>query len=218
MPSNFTKQVQFLTNKYFNGGSGDSVVGGTLSGVPANVGASQYSQTQPGDRIVLGTADALALSDTVNTGTLYEGIYQYVRTPSSPTATPTINRLAFWDSSTSQNQVTPDESGAQGANLIAGVFINTLTKGNSWWIQIAGRATLLFRTVLTGTAADGVAVYAAGAGAGTDVGTGDVLADATPTTFAETGLMDQRFLGTAIGIPVAGAASVVLLQQRLTRM
>lgn len=206
MPSNWTKQPQFLTQKFFNDGSGDATVGGALTGVPSAIGASQGDQTLPGDRIILGSADALALSDTA-VGTLYGGLYMYVRTPSGSTKTPTRAHIAFWDTSVadSQYQVTPDETGTDGANLIAGVFINTLTKGNSWWILIAGKVVGQFRATLTGTAANGCGVYAAAEGNGVF----DVLAGSANQNATQIDNMMMRFMGVAENLPSNNNASLV---------
>ena len=211
--NNFVKQPQQLTSggNRLNGGSGDSVVGGVLTGVPAGIpGASQGGQTQPGDRFILGFVDALALSNTT-VGTLYGGLYMYVSTYASATAAYTINRLVFWNFPTANDnlyQVTSDEGSlTTGAALIAGVLINTLTAGNYWWIQIAGKVAVKFRSVLTGTPSSGCAVYAAGAGAGAQVGTFDVLDGGGNPTFTQLGLALNRYSGVADAIPVAGAVS-----------
>src|SRR5262245_6699656 len=111
MPSNWTKQPQQINQqRYFNSGSGDSIVGGAITSVPSAVGATQGVQDVPGDRLVFGQADAVAMSNTT-VGTLYGGLYQYVRTKSTSTATPTLSRLVFWDNTVNYNlyQVTPDE-------------------------------------------------------------------------------------------------------------
>src|SRR5262245_28112020 len=171
MPSNWTKQPQQLNQvRYLNSGTGDSVVGGSLGTVPSTVQASQFVQDIPGDRIILGHADALALSNTTSVGTLYGGLYQYVRTKSNSTATATRGRLVFWELTVNYNlyQVTPDE--VQG--LIAGAVItSTITKGYNWWIQVAGFASLQFKTTITGTPTIDRGVFASMAGTGSDVGT-----------------------------------------------
>jgi hypothetical protein len=213
MPSQWIKQPQQLNQvKYLNSGSGDSVVGGALSGVPSEVGAQQFIQNRPGDRMILGEEDAAALSDP-SVGTLYGGLYQYVRTPSGSTATPTRGRAAFWDTSVanSQFQVTPDESGTEGAGLFAGVFINTLTKGYNWWIQQAGKVTVQFRATLTGIPAAGCPVFVAGAGAGVDVGEFDVLNGAGNPTFTQVANMMRDYVGVAGAAPADDTASLVNL-------
>lgn len=215
MPSNFVKQPQQLSaagGGFLNGGLGDAIVGGLITGVPAGLNISQGIQTCPGDRMVLGEEDAAALADT-DIGTLYGGILQYVRTDDGSTATPTINRAMFWDVTVagSQFQATPDESGAQGVSLFAGVCINTLTKGYNWWLQTAGRVSVLFRAALTGVAADGQAAFLAAAGAGADVGCFDVLDGAGSPTFTEMCNAMNRYVGPAQGVPANGTASTINL-------
>ena len=174
MPSNqFSKQPQQLSSafgNYLNGGHGDSVVGGALSGVPSAIGATQGIQDIPGDRIVIGMADALALSKT-SVGTLYGGVYQYVTLLTTSTLAAVIGACAFWVTApaTAPNDsytVTADETQAEGANYKAGVFINIITKGYSAYICIAGMVNALFTNPLTGTGAAGAAAFVAGDGAG----------------------------------------------------
>lgn len=162
--------------------------------------------------MVLGEEDAAALTNTT-TGTLYGGMFQYIRTPSGSTATPTVNRAMFWDVSVanSQFQATPDENGASGISPFAGIMVNTITKGNFWWLQNAGRVRAKFRAALTGVAADGQAVYNAAAGAGADVGSFDVLDGAGNPTFTQIGNALVRYVGPAQGLPVAGAVSTINL-------
>jgi hypothetical protein len=224
MPSNWTKQPQQLSAAaggfYLNGGSGDSVIQGALTTVPASVGATQGIQDIPGDRLVLGMADALAMSKT-SVGTLYGGLYQYMTTFLTATATPTINRLLFWRIASTDDSytTTPDESGAMGANYWAGVSINTLVSGNSWWMQTAGKVKALFRAVLTGvTPAAGCGVYAAGAGAGADVGTLDVFAgNVANPTFDDVQNMQGAFLGLAETAPANATASVIDIDMKRVR-
>jgi hypothetical protein len=175
---------------------------------------SQGQQTLPGDRIILNAVDALALSDTTNVGTLYDGLYIYVRTKSTSSLTPTIGHLAFWDTGVAQSihQVTPDESGSQGVALCAGVFVSTLTKGYNWWIQAAGLASIVFTTPLTGAASDGCPVYTAADSAGR----ADVLDGGGSPSFTQIGQMLQRYLGDAVGVPTAAGTSTV--DMRMNRM
>lgn len=215
MPSNWTKQLQQISSVgggFLNGGAGDDVIGGSLTGVPSTIYATQGLQDIPGDRIIFGMADALALSKT-SVGTLYGGMYQYVTSYVSSTATPTINRALFWRIASGDNTytVTPDESGAMGADYWAGVSINTLTKGNSWWMQLAGKVKVLFRATVTGvTPAAGNGVYLAAAGAGADVGTFDVFGgNATNPTFNDVQHMQNLYAGVAETAPADATASVV---------
>lgn len=214
MPSNWTKQNQQISGagqRYFNGGTGDEVIGGILTGVPSGLQISQGIQDIPGDRIIFGMADALAMSNT-SVGTLYGGMYQYVTSYVSSTAAPTIKRGLFWRIASTDNSytVTPDESGAMGADYWAGVSINTLTRGNSWWMQIAGKATGLFRAApLSGVGTAGGGVYNAAQGAGSDVGTFDVFSqNANNPTFDDVQHMQNLYVGVAETAPAAATASV----------
>jgi hypothetical protein len=103
--------------------------------------------------------------------------------------------------------VTMDEP--TNAAMIAGIVLNAVTAGNFGWIQITGKANVLFRAATTkGAPAIGDGVVAAAAGAGASVATADVLADATGIT----SLTLSRFIGTAIAAPAGGAVSLVQLK------
>lgn len=215
MPSNqFSKQPQQLSSafgNYLNGGAGDTVVGGVITGVPAAINANQGIQDTPGDRLVLGMADALALSNTA-VGTLYGGVYQYVTVKSTATLAPVRGKACFWDTASPDNSyvVTTDENGTQGVNLWAGVFIQALGKGNSGWIQVAGKASVLFTTPLTGAGA-GSAAFIAGDGAGRFDTFGGV---GTAPTFDDVQNMFARYAGVCETGPVAATVSVVDMDMR----
>jgi hypothetical protein len=242
MPSNLTKQLQFLPAKKFNSGTGDSTVGGLITGLPSNVAASQDNQTLLGDRIVFGAADALAMSDT-SIGTLYGGIYQYVQTYSGSTGTPTLHRLAFiypTDMSVAGSAypgldalmvVTPDELSATLAfpGITLGVFINTLTKGNAWWVQIAGKTTCLYcannasqfyvaTNVATFAANQGV--YAAGAGNNSSLEglVTPIVGMTFPTTMAVLDQMLNSYIGIAEDNNGASSTVIVDMIPRLYRL
>jgi hypothetical protein len=219
MPSGWVKQPQQISALggagKLNGGAGDTVVGGLLTGVPAGLNISAGMQDIPGDRMVLGEEDAAAVTNTA-IGTLYGGLYQYVVTKLTSTATPTINRAMFWDTAVANStfQTTPDESGSQGVAPFAGVNIQTLTKGNAWWIQSAGRVAAKFVSVFTGIPSNGCPVYLAAAGAGADVASFDVLDGAGNPTFTQVGQMLQRYVGWAQGLPAADTASTINIPLR----
>lgn len=213
MPSNFTQQnfqLSAAAGGYLNGGNGDAVVGGVITAAPSGLLVNQGMQDIPGNRMVVGEEDALALSN-LDVGQLYGGLYQYVRTKETATASFLVNRAVFWDTGVAndQFQVTSDEDGDQGIAPFAGVLINALTKGYSWWIQQAGRVNVLFTTTLTGVAADGQAVFLAGAGAGADNGTFDVLDGGGNPTFTDVGGMLNTYCGWAQGEPVGAAISTI---------
>ena len=54
--------------------------------------------------------------------------------------------IAFW-SDRATHVVTPDATGNLGQ--VAGVILEAETKGNYGWIQVAGRATVNFKSSLT---------------------------------------------------------------------
>lgn len=216
MPSNqYSKQPQQLSSVfggYLNGGAGDSVVGGAISGVPSAIGAIQGIQDDPGDRVVIGFSDARALSKT-SIGTLYGGVYQYVQVLSTATIAPAVGLAAFTVTSPTPSPihtVTTDETQPTGANLWQGVFIQALTKGYNGYIQVAGKATVLFTTPLTGTGAAGAAVFTAADGAGrfdTFDGVG-----ANPT-FDQVQAMHARYVGVAEVAAAANTLSVITMDQ-----
>lgn len=203
----FSKQAAPYLNlgKYLNGNNstGDTVIGGTITAAPAGLNSvNQGDQNIPGDRFLFGPMDALAYSNNA-VGNLYTGTYGYVLTRNNSSSAPTRGHACFWDltaisanasnnNTTSGNyigspqtdalyQVTSDEAANIGVALMAGVFINAPTAGNYWFIQEAGKASVKFRTTLTGTPAIGCGAYLAGAGNNNnaaDVGSFDVLVGA----------------------------------------
>src|ERR1700675_2700167 len=89
-----TKQADMLTAKFLNDVN-DAAAGGAIVSVPAGAPSIAYSQTKPGDRIVLDDASALALSDTV-IGTLLGGVYMYYGTVAAPVRNPARGTVAFF--------------------------------------------------------------------------------------------------------------------------
>jgi hypothetical protein len=217
VPSNFTKQLQQLGSAgagFLNGGAGDTVIGGLLTSVPAGLNISAGGQDVPGDRLVLGMADALVMSKTT-IGTLFGGMYQYVTTVAGATGVAGITRGAFWRQASADDSytVTPDETGAAGVGLWAGVYINSLTAGNSWWIQNAGKVKVLFRATLSGTGAAGTAVYFAGAGAGADLGLFDTFGGvATAVTFSNISQFQLRYAGITEAAAANATASIISMR------
>lgn len=155
----------------------DTVVGGAITGSPANFQGSQLQQNIPGDRFIFGTADALAASNNA-VGNLYNGAYRYVQFRNNSTANPAINRAVFWDPTagglTGNNisssaadaayMVTADGNAANYTNtLFAGVSVSSFSVTNGtpayWFIQEAGKIPCKFIAALTGTPAIGVPVF-----------------------------------------------------------
>ncbi len=208
MPSGWDSKILTITN-----GTGMNRINDASPGMSVSSGTGQIKFDTLGGRIILGPDEVLY--DT-SIGTLYGGIYQYIGQRLTDATAGAIGLLCFWDPTVTEDlyQVSTLETiggtaGGLTANYFAGCFLNTLTLGNYGFIQIAGKATVKFRSVLTGTAAIGSSVYAAGAGAGADNATADTLATAAAPTFAQVAQMQQRYIGQAEAIPVAGAASII---------
>lgn len=199
-----TKQADQLTAKYLNDVN-DSVSGGAVVSVPSGAPSAQASATQPGDRIVLDDASALALSDTT-IGTLYGGVYMYVGFTTTTRAA-VKGGIAFWTATNLGNGTYTVNGDAQPSTsvptYIAGIFINVITTAYFGWIQVAGIATVLFDSATLTAIAAGNTVSAkisASTASTADVG---ATGGATATLAAQ--------LGVAIGAPVSNTASTVLL-------
>lgn len=104
---------------------------------------------QVGGLLVLSPTMAFAKSDTA-IGTLYGGVYMYVRTLSTSTAAPARGCLCVWND-LENFVVTPDIGDATALGKFAGVYINAPTKGNYCFIQVAGKATCQFVSSVTDT-------------------------------------------------------------------
>jgi hypothetical protein len=238
--TNWVKQTQQLTSggNKVNGGNGDQVIGGLLTGVPAGIpGASQGGQTLPGDRFVLGALDAYALSNT-SVGTLYCGIYMYVAF-NATAGNAALGQLVFWDPSvfsiaTSKPnqadglyQVTTAEAGTGAGRVppIAGVALNAVTQGFYWFVQIAGKATTLYGAA-TGSFFGGTSTYVnyggvfAG-GYGKTAGSGLVTsingAIAAPTSTNIADFLDA-YIGVAEGLPAASGLYITDLKLQIYRL
>lgn len=159
-------------------------------------------------------------------GTLYAGKYQRVQLdPNLNQTTSPLKRgqLLFWVENAAQDWVVTNVEPTDVSD-IAGIYLNDdtggdfpVTSGNYFWMQAfdgGGKATVLYRAAFTGTAANGQAVYAAGAGAGADNATADVLDAAGNPTFTQVGNMQNRYLGKALALPVAGATGLIALPTR----
>ena len=148
------------------------------------------------------------------TGTLFGGVYQYVRFATGATAAPARGLVAFWDTSVAENlyQVTNDEN--VGSSCIAGATLNAVAKGNFGWIQVSGKATFKARAAFTIASAAGQVCVAAYAGAGADVATTDTgspLAGVATVAQVQAGIMAglRAFIGKYEAAPTAGAQNTV---------
>jgi hypothetical protein len=209
MPTGASQQIVRVSTGFLNRvndpiiGSSSTLMGPGLSRFAGMIGAT----------VILGPNEVQYDS---NIGTLYGGVYQYVRF--APAGTYPRGSTLFWDLSVAENlyQVTSVEA-ASGAKLLAGVSINptagayAITPGNYGYICVGGKVAVQFRAVLTGVPSVGVAVYAAGAGAGADNAEADVLNNAAPATLGDAALLDARFLGWAETAPANNTISNVWL-------
>jgi hypothetical protein len=213
-----TKQADFLTAKYFNDVN-DASSGGVIVSLPSGVTGPTVSQTLPGDRIVLDDATASALSDTT-VGTLYGGIYMYTATLSSAAASPARGTCAFYRAADLPSavanlyQVSSDaQTSTTVPSMIAGVFINAITKGNFGWIQIAGVASCLFDSTIAAAAVGGyVTTRGANGTAATVASTFDCgAAVVTPGSVTIANSQISCGFGVAIVLPVVSTITTVLI-------
>jgi hypothetical protein len=216
MPNGIQQQIVRTTYPALND-INDLVPGGQQSFSGANVYAAQLGMRQWLD----GNPGGVRYDTAI--GTLYGGKFQYVQFYSGMTQAPARGLPCSWayDQATvstnvyaafQQYIVTCDMS-ALRTGRFAGVVLNAVTKGLSpsytggycGWIQCSGLASCLFAASgIAATPADGDLVYVNSAGNNfleqNDTG--------TTVTFA----ILKAVVGTAVGAPVAGAISTVLLK------
>lgn len=203
--------IQRLSSGYINQ-INDSLPGGGGGNIGPQVG---LAPGQLGKTIELDDSE---LSGIVNTaiGTVYGGGFRYVQLSADSTANPVPGQIVFWNpfaiSADNLYVVTTLESGTvPGAQYPAGIVINaTWGVGNYSFIQCWGPTFTKFRAALTAAPAGiGDAVYCAAAGAGVDNGFADTIDSANPTLFSDVTLMQNRYLGAAIQLPVNGGLTLV---------
>jgi hypothetical protein len=90
---------------------------------------------QVGAALTLNASEALKLSDT-SVGTLYGGVYQYVRFYASQVGTTIKGGPVYWQDP--DNFVVTADVPTSGLGF-AGVALNVVTKGNYGWILVAGK-------------------------------------------------------------------------------
>jgi hypothetical protein len=209
-----TKQAVFLPAKL--NAVNDAVAGGGIVSLPAGLVGPQVSQTIPGDKIVLDDISAAALSLT-STGTLYGGVYMYVKTLSSSTASPAVGTIAFWRAADLPSvvaalyQVTADvQPSTTVPTFFAGVFINAITKGNYGWIQIGGIASCLFDSAITASAVGNPVTPKQSAAVASTFDVGTALAASTAGA-----VVSVSQVGVAIVLPVISTITPVLLTRYL---
>jgi len=176
----------------------DAAAGGAYSA--AEDGGVGRFPGQVGQTIDFRTGEVISYDSTI--GVLYSGRYQYVKFKAGTTLAPTKGLVCYWDPDLpGQGAVTMDAPTVGGS--IAGVCLNSVTKGNYGFIQVSGVATVLCKaSSLTRTAAVGIigiAVTAAG------------TVDTTDTNDAVTGATEALVVGSFIELPVAGSLKLLNL-------
>lgn len=131
----------------------------------------------------IGVAEQLAVNATVSI-------------PTVAGTQPVNGSLAFW-SNWENYIVNANAPAAQTLGTFAGVYINNnisypITLGNYQWIQIAGKAYILFSSVVTDTNAGDLVVVDQ-----TPAATANTIADATTVTAK----IAKSIIGVALGIP-----------------
>ena len=194
----------------------DAVIG--MPTAPGGVGVTKFAG-QLGKLIELDDSQVRYNSAV---GTVYGGVFQYVRLAAS-SAVPIIGQQLFWDSlaNAADNlyQVTTSETAGTTDSAVnrAGTCLSaSLTVGNYTWIQISGPIFCKFRAVLTDPAAIGNPVYCAGAG-GADLGFADVIENPGAASQQDVTLFQRRYLGVARQLPVAGGLTLVDVPQMFLR-
>lgn len=169
-----------------------------------------------GKRIILSDAEAAAFSLTT-TGTLFGGAYQLVQVDTGATgANIGVGKAAYLlDTATggaansgSQGYVVTDSANALATNLGVGVFLNTITPGNFGFIQMSGKATVLYTAAPASLVAGCAVVFK-----GVTAGTFDTILDAT----AITGALMSAWVGNSIQAPVANQLKTIMMKTLLGR-
>lgn len=191
MPINFTdKSLWNVANPAINNvnvatlGEINSVL--NAAGVTVNYG----SQGDLGKRIVFTEAEVANYTYATN-GTLYGGIYQAVLVDSGATAANVARgKVAFLKVSGASTYSVTDQANADSVNLVAGVFLNSITPGNYGIIQVAGKVSVKVTTVTSH--ALGVALVVGATGDGTV----DVATAPTVNNMIGNALVDPATTGT----------------------
>lgn len=177
-------------NDAMPGGTQNSVAGIQVARDPGQLGVYAY----------LTAADALQRYGNV----LLSGLYQYVQVDSG-SATPAQGVVAtFATLAKMESYIVTASPTAASQSFFAGIFLNAITPGNFGWIQVAGIATVQYKSTVGGTPA-----------------IGDIVAqDSTPTNTvvdfaqgtAQLPSAAKLNIGTALTLPANSALGQVLLR------
>ncbi len=209
--------IQRLASGYINQVN-DTLPGGGGGNIGPQVGLA------PGQLGKILELDDSELLYNSTIGTVYGGGFRYVQLATGSTANPVPGQIVFWNPiATSADNLfavttleTPTVPGAQNAAGI--VLSSTWGVGNYSFIQCWGPTFVKFITTLSAAPAGiGDAVYAAAMGAGVDNGFADTIDSANPTLFSDVTLMQNRYLGASIQLPVNGGLTLVNLRRLAER-
>lgn len=194
----------FAGNAYLNN-TNDPSIGKAI----ANTGylfISQYAGIL-GKLVRADHKEALMLSDT-SIGTLYGGIYQYVKATSALAR----GQVVAWDTNANNGftdyEVTSTITlGMEG--FLAGFALNTVTSGNYCWIQVGGLATALCAASVTAATVGVQAVQL------TTTNTVDGIADATGSYIGGGALGLKNIIGTWYEAPANGALKKLVMRNNV---
>ena len=196
MPNRVEQPIVRTTYRALND-INDAYPGGQQSVSGANVYAAQLGMRTWLD----GNPGGVPYDPSI--GTLYGGCYQYVQFLSTDTNAPARGLLYVW--SNTETYVVTNNTTAANGGFLAGVALNTLTKGNYGWIQTKGKASVKFASSLT------AATPAAGDLVVLDTSSG--LADDPTQTTQPAWSAIKLAIGVAFGsAPAASTVSLVLLR------
>lgn len=212
-------QSPIITQQYLNteAYTGDPAPGCPVSTAQVSGSIVSSYHGMVGGILTLSNADAVPKSDPTATQPLQGGQYQYVKFYLSSTGANAPGQVVFWlppSSYTAPGEpaiytVTPDAT-AHSAD-VAGITLGTPTRGNYWFIQIAGIAAVQFKTNLGVTLAGGTPaigdVITLGSVATNVADDPSQSATMTPATYASV-------LGIAIQAPVSAAIKLVRLSTK----
>lgn len=186
-----------------NEGIGDVYPGspkaGTIAGAVGALG-------QLGANVFITAQELVNYTNPAGTITvLYGGWYKYVKFKATWSATMAAGQPLFYGSATDFDAVTVTPDAAAAAIFAGYCLAPGITKGNYWWIQTGGIATVLCKSTVTTTTAGDIAVQTDGTTA-----TIDAIADATDyyTTALKGG---KLFRGQFIDAPANAALKRILM-------
>ena len=188
--------------RFYNGSTatGDATPGGAVAGYTNQ--PAQYAG-QLGAIDYLSASGAAKVTDPAAAQTLYGGGYQYVQFAADSTAY-AVGQILYWKDF--ENYIVTNVPPT--SLVVAGVAISAVTQGNYWFVQVSGKASVLFAAGLT-TPAIGQPVFSneatppLGVNAAT-AGTA-ILAGG-----AAVGL--SQYVGVAFVAPVSSTITAVILK------